>query len=150
MTTQQPGTQVLQASKHTLRLTLEYERQDVRLVAGQRIAMIPPPGEARTIHQGQSGSWIELRDADEVILFQSVLHNPIRYTVEEPERGEFGRPRRHNIEHPRGTFQLLVPDLPNTQPLVLFNSPPGAPDEPALELARFRLDINELDRLVKP
>jgi hypothetical protein len=108
----EPTSQTPEASKQTLRLTLEYERQDVRLVAGQRVVMIPPPSESQTLHQGQSGTWIELRDANEAVLYQRVLHNPIRYAVEEPEREETGRPRWHKIENPRGTFQLLVPDLP--------------------------------------
>jgi hypothetical protein len=129
--------QTSETSKHTLRLTFKYERTNVQLVAVQRIEMISPPSELETIHQGQAGFWAELRDPEERVLYQRVLHNPIRYEFEVPEDAETGALRWQKIAYPQGTFQLLLPDIPDGQTLVLFGSPPEAISEPATELARF-------------
>lgn len=146
----EPSAQTLDTLKHALRLTFRYERADVRLVAGQRVEMILPPSELETIHQGQAGFWAELRDAHERVLYQRVLHNPIRYEFEIPKDAETGALRWQKIDNPQGTFQLLVPDIPEGQTLVLFSSPPEAVYEPAAELARFSLDMGELDTKAKP
>jgi hypothetical protein len=130
--------------QYTLRLTLAYEGMEIRLVAGQRVEMIPPRGESERIQLGQPGYWVELRNAHEQILYQSILHYPIRYMIEVPGDPDTGVMRWEKVNNPRGIIQLLVPDIPEARILILFGSPPAAPYEPSTELARFNLDLKDL------
>ena len=139
-----------ETSNHKLRLTFRYEGMDVQLMAIERLDMITPPGAPEPIRQGQAGFWAELLDADERPLYQRMLHNPIRHEMEAPVDDETGTLRWYKIDHPRGIFQVLVPDVPEGETLVLFSSPPEAVAEPATELARFSLDAEGISREVTP
>ena len=128
-------------SSRTLRLTFAYEGSTVRLVSRTSVEMITPAATPTRIREGQSGFWYELRDQTGRILYQLALHNPIRFEAEAfPE--DQRQPIRHvPIPHPRGTFDLLVPDLAEGDTVVLFSSPldPDKSMAPARELASFRL-----------
>lgn len=127
--------------RHTLRLTFSYRGRSVQLTARDRVAMIPPPGESTRIRPDQSGFWIELRDARGRVLYQRVVQSPIRFDVEIFEDETGGTIRREPVTDPGGTFELLVPDLPLAQSLVLMSSPPEPERaaEAAQALARFQL-----------
>ena len=139
----EPGERAAQAIEpptYTLRLTFTYNQSDLRIVAVQRVAMIPPPGEPQPIHPGQAGFWVELRGGDDDLLYQRVLHTPFRYEVEVFEERSI---HSEKINSPQGMFELLVPDIPQAQTLRLFGSPPEpeAVNRSATELARFDLDV---------
>jgi hypothetical protein len=125
----------------TLRLTFSYEGSIVRLVSSQSIDMKPPPAEPAPIQKGQSGFWYELTDAHGRQLYQRVVHNPIRWEDEIYSAEPNAPILRQKIADPRGTFELLVPDVPNRHSVVLFSSPlePAESGRPAAELARFQL-----------
>jgi hypothetical protein len=129
-------------SRRSLRLSFEYDRQEVRLIARQRVDVTRPPGVSHAIPRGQAGFWIEVRDSRGRVLYQQVLRNPIRYEIELPGPRETKRGSWFKIEHPRGAFDLLVPDLPEGRTLVLFGSAPGARAKAATELARFSLETD--------
>jgi hypothetical protein len=139
------GVQVMhpdEIPKHTLRLTFTYDQSDVHLEDSRRVEMIAPLGEPELIQQGRAGFWVELRDADEHILYQQALAgHPMRRELEVFDDPETGSIRRQRIDDPQGTFELLVPDIPEAQALVLFSSPPEAMYKSAAELTRFSLDV---------
>ena len=136
-----PFEQQAARSSRTLRLTFAYEGSSVRLISRMSVEMITPPASPIPIHEGQSGFWYELRDRTGRALYQQALHNPIRVEAEVyPE--DQSQPIRHvPIRHPRGTFDLLVPDLAEGDTVVLYSSPlePAKSAAPAREIARFRL-----------
>ena len=125
----------------TLRLTFTYEGSTVRLVSRRSVEMITPAASPTSIREGQSGFWYELRDRPGRVLYQLALHNPIRVEAEVFPEDQSQPIRRVPIRHPRGTFDLLVPDLDEGDTVILYSSPldPTKSDAPARELARFQL-----------
>jgi hypothetical protein len=138
---QQPIRQPFERFYRTLRLTFAYEGSSIHLTSRQSVDMLTPPSNASPIRQGQSGFWYELRDREGKVLYQRAIYNPIRFEEEifpEDHREPIRRMRRAN---PRGTFDVLVPDIPEGDTVVLFSSPlePERSAEAASELARFSL-----------
>jgi hypothetical protein len=127
----------------TLRLTFEYQGETISLVGRSSVEMLLPSAVKTPIHQGQSGFWYELRDRQDRVLYQRAIHNPIRFEREIfPENPE--EPiRRAKVANPRGVFDLLVPDVPEGEIVVLFSSPfePERSAAPASEL--FRVSIKQ-------
>jgi hypothetical protein len=125
----------------TLRLTFAYEGSAVRLVSRMSVEMLLPKPNAVPIREGQSGFWYELRDNRDRVLYQRAVHNPIRFDVEIFPEDQKEPIRRRALANPRGTFDLLVPDVPEGDSVVLFSSPsePERSTGPAHELGRFSL-----------
>ncbi len=124
----------------TLRLIFEYEGDKISLISRQSVGMIPPPTTARAV-EGQTGFWYELRDGQDRPLYQRVTQNPIHYDSEvftgEPKESI----RRQVVPSPKGTFVLLVPEIPEAESIVLLGAPlsPTAHSRSARELIRFPL-----------
>ena len=139
--------EVLAPFRGTYRLTFGYDRDRLELLDRQRVDMVAPPGETAPIPRRAAGFWVELRDGRGRRVYQRVVHQPIRFEVEVfPERR--GDPIvRRPVDHPRGTFSLLVPDLPDAQTVVLFSSPlePEKSGEAASELLSVQLRTGRSD-----
>jgi hypothetical protein len=134
----------VESSGRALRLTFSYTGGDVELAARQRVDMTAPPGETNTLERGRAGSWLELMDDRGRVLYQRVLHSPIRYDVEVAEVADERRLRRRPVDTAEGIFQVVVPDLPATQTIRLFTSTPES-DEPAVESLRMsRADVDSV------
>ena len=125
-----------------LRVTFAYRGHDYRGRehadgADDRAAPVSPPPE-----KGQSGYWVEVRAADGKLLFHCVLHNPVRVDVEVYSHDERQSITRVPVAEPRGEFEVLLPDLPEAQSLVLFGPPAEARLQaaPARELVRVGFD----------
>lgn len=122
-----------------IRLLVSYDRG--RLAIRERLAVeaATPPSDPIRGFEGQSGFWLELRDARGTLLFRRVMHNPIPYEVESHDL-EAG-PRRHRVARPAGVFSVLLPDLPGAESLVIVSSPldPDKSAAPAEPLARLPL-----------
>jgi hypothetical protein len=125
-----------------LRLTFEYEGPTVKLVSAQSVDMILPLSHPLDTQQEQAGFWFTLTDADGKPVYRRVMHNPIGYDREvfsnDPVQPSI---QRVPIPKPKGTFVLLVPDLPDARTVQLFSHPlePAAHGQPARELARFTI-----------
>ena len=127
---------VERAPRGAVRLTFSYERGDIWLIDRQRVDMIAPPGEPDRIARHAIGSWVELRDVRNRVLYQRVVSQPIRFETEtfgERPGDPLGwRP----VADPSGSFALVVPDLPDAERVALFSPPlkAEAAGEPASEL----------------
>jgi hypothetical protein len=124
-----------------LRLTFEYNGNNVRLISSQRVRMTLPASMAPHPEKNQSGFWYELRDANERTLYHRVMASPIRFDAEVFSTEEKGSIRRQEVLKPQGAFVLLVPDTPEAESIVLFgsSSAPRTTTLSANELARFKL-----------
>jgi hypothetical protein len=98
----------------------------------QLIQMVVPPSDPildRT--QPRTGSWFELRDGAEKVLYVRLVHDLLGRRQEAPAADQQhlvgGRSRA------KSSFQVLVPDLPRAKTVVLFAS---EGTEPAHEIAR--------------
>lgn len=134
------------APTEVLRLTFEYDGNNVRLISSQKVRMTLPASMAPHPEKNQAGFWYELRDANERTLYHRVMESPIRFDAEVFSNEEKGSIRRQEVLKPQGAFVLLVPDTPEAESIVLFGSS-SAPRTTALsanELARFKLKLGSL------
>lgn len=128
------------APTRVLRLTFEYDGNNVRLIASQSVMMTLPASIAPHPEKNQSGFWYELRDANDRTLYGRVMESPIRFDAE-VFSAEKESIRRQEVLKPQGAFVLLVPDAPEADSIVLFgsSSAPKTATLSAKELARFKL-----------
>jgi hypothetical protein len=125
----------------SLRLMFSYEGFEVQLDSVQKVYIISPPSDWLEPNEGEPGFWYELRDNEGQTIYRRVTTNPIKFQVEVRTEDE-NRPLAWvKAEEPKGVFVLLVPDLLDSEDLVLVSSPidEGSPIEPAKEVARFNL-----------
>jgi hypothetical protein len=111
----------------SLRLTFSYDRaadQSVGLAGVERIRAIAPGIATDPPRAGQSGAWVEVRDADDRLLYYRHLHDPIPSSVEvfADESGEPSLSRRPTTSD-RSEFSIVVPDLPDAAQLIVYLTP---------------------------
>ncbi|MDQ3707654.1 MAG: hypothetical protein M3437_20965 [Chloroflexota bacterium] len=127
--------------RFTLRMRFAYDGKEVKQISdAQRVEMIAPAPTGDAPREGvHSGFWVELRSADERTLYYQVLNSPIRVTVE--DYSPDGTLRLVSNKETSGEFELLIPDIPEAQTLVMFNSSQGRRQklQAAKELGRFDL-----------
>jgi hypothetical protein len=121
----------------SLRLWFEVDWPAIQLVGDRRLDVRAEPSDPLESYAEASGFWVELHNADGQALYRRVLYDPIGTSVEAPA-GD-GSWTRKVVEHPRGTFSLLVPDLLEARRLALFGNSPGELTVPSRELASFDL-----------
>jgi len=129
------------AQPRSIRLTIEYEGTDVRLVSQRRVAMLAPaPPPRLTARPDERGFWVELQDDTGELLYRQTLHAPIADSLEVPgaDGVSLARVPRERVA---GRFCVVVPDVPGAQALSLVG-PPAEPDESGVqtrELARLEI-----------
>jgi hypothetical protein len=143
-----------------IRLTFSYAAGQFRLDSLRRVAMRALPSHDVAGYENHSGFWVEVRDRTGRVLHRRVLHEPVRFDAEvyPAEAGtEF---TRVPLAEAKGSFDVVVPDLPGAQVVTLYGSlpVPGSPDEderaratridaarrgPAREVARFSIAPEE-------
>jgi hypothetical protein len=125
-----------------LRVTFAYRGNDLAVAGTRRVRMILPPALSPPPERGQSGYWVEVRAADGALLFHRALHSPVRVDAEIFTGGESPTIARAPIVEPQGEFEVLVPDLPEAQSLLLYGPAAEAQLQalPARELLRVGFD----------
>src|SRR5262245_29381195 len=126
---------------HAIRLTFEYDGDNVRLVSQQRVEMTLPASDPVRGHEGQKGFWYELRDEQNQPLYRRVTHNPMRSDVEVFSDDPAKTVSRQAVPMRKGVFVAVVPDHAQGQDVVLSASPPvqALVAGHAREIARVRL-----------
>ncbi len=125
--------------------------------------MMTPPTAGAPPQEGiNSGYWVELQDADNRALDHRVLHFPLGDSVE--VFNDDGTIERVFGPATENTFEVLVPDYDDASNVAMFGEsldpegfrsrqaaraphvptaahpqPPGEPEPPSRELARFKL-----------
>jgi hypothetical protein len=124
------------------RLTFEYDGEDVRVVAQERVAMLAPPDDEQLLDQGESGYWVEIRDDENAVVYRQVIHNPIQTDLEVFPEDPSEPIRRVAAARPQGVFQVVVPDLPEGRTAVLHGqaSRQQLREQPPKPMAQFRLE----------
>lgn len=126
-------------SNDTVRLTFSYTGSEIHLTDIERLEMVIPPSEVNYVQEGQVGFWVELRDNDENVLYQRVMHNPLRNEMEVYDENNTELPRWVRVNRSEVIFEILVPYIAYGQQLVIFSSPLERIFEPATEIARFKI-----------
>jgi hypothetical protein len=121
------------------RLTFEYDGDQIRLVSEQHVRMIvPPPEQADAL----VGFQVLLRDQQDQPVLRFSRTNPIRHDAEVfSPPGADQSIARVPVDRPKGSFVLLVPDVPGARTLELVGPPASAAAlrEQPRSLARFAL-----------
>jgi hypothetical protein len=133
------------AHRQALRLTFSFDGPQMQLTLRETVEMTLPPSMALTDEPPGAAFWYELHDGEHTPLYRRTQRHPLDSTVE-VRTGDPERPLAHmDSGRAAGTFTLLVPQLPDTQSVVLYgwSAPPDDDErdgEPApTELARFAL-----------
>jgi hypothetical protein len=120
------------------RLTFEYDGDQIRLVSEQHVRMIVPPEQADAL----GGFQVLLRDQQDQPVLRFSRTNPIRHDAEVfSPPGADQSIARVPVDRPKGSFVLLVPDVPGARTLELVGPPASAAAlrEQPRSLARFAL-----------
>jgi hypothetical protein len=111
-----------------VRLTFQYEGDEVRLLSSQRIQKVLPPEEA--VEEERQGFFVEVRGADDRVLERRALRDPVRRDAEVFSDEEDRSLSRVPVERPAGVFSLVVPDLEEADYVALVER--RAQDRPGL------------------
>jgi hypothetical protein len=128
-----------------LRLTFRYSGMKAELTARQPVDMTVPPSEPKVLEGDRWGSWIELRDAKNRVLYQQILHDPLPVDAEAPGEPDQGQLLRRPIDQPEGVFEVIVPNMAEARTLRLYASRMQAEPEPAAELLRLPMRADPSD-----
>lgn len=132
----------VQNNNHTLRLIFEYEGDRIQLIDRQKVRMIRPTTSTQPQNNEQASFWYELKNSQDRSIYKHAISNPISSDTEVFSNSEAGESiHRQQIEKPKGTFVLLIPDIPESNSVVLFGKPleSSARSETVTELGRFNL-----------
>jgi hypothetical protein len=136
-----------QQNNKALRLTFSYEGNNIRIISQQKIdKLLPPSGPIDNIDQNQTGFWYELTDSKHNILYRQVMNFPIKIDTEVFSNDPKESIIRQKITDIRGTFSILVPDVPQANNFDMFSSPVLSEgvkgiEKPATKI--FHLNLNE-------
>lgn len=123
----------------SVRFTLLLSGGKLQLVKKQRIAMIPTPDERCIDQTNGSGSWIELRQSDGKTLYRRVINDPLDEHVEVQtgaSEAPFTWKKTSEMER---TIIILVPELSESDHLVVLSNKSGKKDSWPVEIARFQV-----------
>jgi hypothetical protein len=110
--------------RKALRLTFEYDRDEVVLKDVQRVEMLVPASDPVREARTSLGSWVDLLDSAGRVLFRRALHVPLQQSVEvfSPEPGQ--TPSRINPPGCKGIFVVVIPDSDEGTCVALYHVPP--------------------------
>jgi hypothetical protein len=128
-----------------IRLTFSYDDRTITIQSRQHLRMKPPPSDQIDEYERQSGTWIELRDDKQRVLYRKVLHDLIPTELEAPS----GDPTRSFTRVPakssKGVFSIVVPDLAQAARVLLFDTPKRAESDRASIEPRGAQRIGDFD-----
>ena len=127
------------AYSHTLRVTFAYDGDKLTVASVKRVAMRAPAPATPPPHEGQTGYWLEVCDAQGMLLYHRPLHDPIRQDIEAFGDKPGDPIHRVPVQHPKGEFEVLIPDLPRASDFVLHGPPTGKPEARSTVLSRHAL-----------
>jgi hypothetical protein len=127
-----------------MRLTFEYDGNDIRLVSRQQVQMIVPPSHPLDQPADAGGFHVLVRNAQDQLLFRQARTSPLKHDTEVfSAPGSDRTIERVAAARPKGAFVVLVPELPGAKTLEFVGPPPHFNTLSAARpqsLGRFDLD----------
>ncbi|HEU4389106.1 MAG TPA: hypothetical protein VFV34_14995 [Blastocatellia bacterium] len=109
----------------SVRLILEYDGDEIRLVSRQEVDMEPPLSDPTTAPAEQAGFWLEVRDSKLQVLHRQVMHDPAM-THPEVFSNEPGKSIvRSSKPVAKGAFTVIVPAVPDSDHVAFIRKGPG-------------------------
>ncbi len=137
--------QYVRQYRKSLRLTFRVAEGLVRLVSFERLDMICPPAIGEHPEAGKHGGfWMELRDANDHVLFHRILYSPLgdSVAVHSPD----GKIQRVFGAVKENVFEVLLPDDSKAKAIVFM----GESLEPATVRKERATAAHELVRFNVP
>jgi hypothetical protein len=107
-----------------VRLTFSYEGNKIDLISKQKIKKrLPVPPRLGIQKEQTPGFWLELSNDNKRLLYRQIMDNPIRIDTEVFSENPNESITRHELADPKGTFSMVIPDIPDARNLDLFGSP---------------------------
>jgi hypothetical protein len=124
-------------SGYSSRFVVSHSGKSVALVSAKRIQAISPPSDVINETSRTGGSWVELRNADDKILYCRILHEFFDDSVE-IMTGRPGEPLSwQEAKGIKKNISVMVPEMPEADHIAIMSKDPDAKDEKAVEIARF-------------
>lgn len=139
-------------SETSLRVVLKYENNEFALEYKRELEKISPKSHDIAPLENEVGSWIELRDEDNRVIYRRILDNLFGRSVETLSDSDNEVHARNNVSISKFLYPLLVPKYDNASFLVLFSDFKHEISKPiaAQEVARFNIrqsiKIQEIDK----
>ncbi len=119
-----PSNERLTNSDSAVRLTFSYEGNRIDLISKQKIQKRLPGRISPDIQKGQTrGFWLELSNDNRRLLYRQIIDNPIRIDTEVFSENPNESITRHQLVDIKGTFSIVIPNIPDARSLDLFGSP---------------------------
>jgi hypothetical protein len=118
-----PSNERLAKPDSAVRLTFSYEGNRIDLISKQKIQKRLPGRISPDIQKGQtSGFWLELSNDNRSILYKQIIDNPIRVDTEVFSENPKQSITRHELVDIKGTFSIVIPNIPDARNFDLFGS----------------------------
>lgn len=101
------------------RLTFAYDGDRISLVSEQHVRMIVPPTQPLEATAEQAGFSVIVRDAQDRPVYRFARTSPFRHDTEVFSDQDDESIRRVAVDHPKGMFVLLVPEVAGATTLEL-------------------------------
>ena len=122
-----------------VRLMFAYDGRRVSLKSAQPVTMRVPASDRIDESTNRSGTWIEVRDFRDRVLYRKVLHDPMPTTLEVPSGDPVRTFTRVPAPKSSGVFSVVIPEPAQGATLVLWASPADAPAQAAEAIGKFEL-----------
>jgi len=106
-----------------IRLTFSYEGDNITLVSRQKVDKFLPSSALSVNPPVSSKSWFELSDPQRNLIHTRSLDNLIKKDMEVFSEDPNNSIHRQKIPDIKGTFSILIPDIPNATNFDIFTSP---------------------------
>jgi hypothetical protein len=118
-----PGTGPVAAE----RLIIQYRSGSFQLLSRSPVTkVLPPSDELPATKRAVSGFWFEVQTPKGEVKYRRIMPDPVTVYTEVPGPGPEPRPERAEVVPAETVFTVLVPQVPGSNNVVLFSSPPGA------------------------
>jgi hypothetical protein len=106
-----------------IRLTFSYQGDNITLLSRQKVDKFLPATTISVSPQGSSEFWFELSDPQRNVVHTRSLDNLIKKDMEVFSEDPNNSIHRQKIGDIKGTFSILIPDIPNALNFDIFTSP---------------------------
>lgn len=123
--------------RESIRLFFSYKDGEIKPISKKNLKMISPSSDPFDVGI-KSGFRYELRDQNGNLLYLRMIGNPVKLDYEVFTEERENPIKREKIDNPMGTFDLLIPNIPEAKKLTLYSSP-----------LKFELQNNEMKSILE-
>jgi hypothetical protein len=124
-------------SGYSSRFLLSHSGKNIALISAKRIQAISPPSDEINEIGRTGGSWVELRNDDNKILYKRILHNFFDESVEIMTDRSGEALSWQEAEGIKKIISIMVPEMQGADHIAIMSQDLAGKDEKAVEIERF-------------